>query len=102
MTRCRIAMVLAVVAMSTPTLFADVRADEKTRVEFAGMIGKMMNLFGGKSAREGVVSTIAIKGDRKATMGDATGQIVDLGEEKVYELDLKKKTYKVATFDELR
>ena len=61
-----------------------------------------MNIFGGKAAREGVTSTVVVKGDRKATMNDETGQIVDLAEEKVYDLDLKKKTYKVTTFAELR
>ena len=31
-----------------------------------------------------------------------TGQIIDLGEEKVYKLDLRKKTYTVAAFADLR
>ena len=66
------------------------------------MLGRMVNLFGGKGAKEGTVSTVAVKGNRKATFNDTTGQIIDLGEEKVYELDMKKKTYKVATFAELR
>ena len=66
------------------------------------MLGRMVNLFGGKGAKEGIVSTVAVKGNRKATFNDTTGQIIDLGEEKVYELDMKKKTYKVATFAELR
>jgi len=35
-------------------------------------------------------------------MNDATGQIIDLSEEKIYALDLKKKTYEVTTFEELR
>ena len=48
------------------------------------------------------MSTVAVKGNRKATLNDTTGQIIDLGEEKVYELDMKKKTYKVTTFAELR
>jgi hypothetical protein len=43
-----------------------------------------------------------VKGDRKAELNDAFGRIVDLKEEKVYELDVKKKTYEVVTFDELR
>ena len=81
---------------------ADVRADEKARVQFAGMLGRMVNIFGGKAAREGVTTSIAVKGDRKATTNDTTEQIVDLGEEKVYDLDLKKKSYKVTTFAELR
>ena len=88
--------------LSSSDLRADVRADEKSRVEFAGMLGRMVNLFGGKAAREGVTSTVAVKGDRKATLNDATGQIIDLNEEKIYDLDLKKKTYKVTTFAELR
>ena len=36
------------------------------------------------------------------TLNDTTGRIVDLAEEKVYELDLKKKSYTVMTFAELR
>jgi hypothetical protein len=66
------------------------------------VLGRMFNLFGGKGAREGVTSTVAVKGDRKATLNDSSGQIIDLGEEKVYDLDMKKKTYTVTTFEELR
>ena len=87
---------------STSSLRADVRADQKSRVEFAGMLGRMFNMFGGKAARDGVTTSVAVKGDRKASMTDATGQIIDLAEEKVYDLDLKKKSYKVTTFAELR
>src|SRR3989442_3915487 len=104
MTRTRIAIVLTFcfLVFSSYSLKADVRADEKSRLELAGMIGKVVNLFGGKAAREGVTSTVAVKGDRRARLGDATGQIVDLSEEKIYDLDMKKKTYKVTTFEELR
>ena len=59
-------------------------------------------MFGGKGAREGVTSMVAVKGNRKATMSDTTGQIIDLTEEKIYDLDIKKKTYTVTTFAELR
>jgi hypothetical protein len=103
-TGMRSMLVLTAVAViaSTYSLRADVRTEEKTRVEFAGMLGRMVNLFGGKGAKEGTVSTVAVKGDRKATLNDSTGTIVDLGEEKIYDLDIKKKTYKVTTFAELR
>ncbi|HMF99129.1 MAG TPA: hypothetical protein VKE96_32735, partial [Vicinamibacterales bacterium] len=67
-----------------------------------GMLGGVMKMFGGRAAREGVVSTVIVKGDRKVTLDDERGQIVDLAEEKVYDLDLKKKAYKVTTFAELR
>jgi hypothetical protein len=101
-TRTTIALSAALLALSSLPLRADVREEQKAQVQFAGMLGRMFNMFGGKSAREGVTSTIAVKGDRKATTSDTTGQIIDLGEEKVYDLDLKKKTYTVTTFAELR
>ena len=104
MNRASIAFVLSamLLAASVATLNADVRADEKAKVEFAGMLGRIVNIFGGKAARDGITTSIAVKGDRKASLNDQTGQIIDLGEEKIYDLDLKKKTYKVTTFEELR
>jgi len=100
--RIAVAFGAALLVFSTHAVSADVRADQKTRVELGGMLGRMANLFGGKAAKEGVVSTVAVKSNRKATMNEQTGQIVDLTEEKVYDLDLKKKSYKVTTFAELR
>ena len=95
-------LAVALVALSPLSVRADVRSDQKTKVEFAGMLGRMFNLFGGKGAREGVTTTVAVKGNRKASLNDTTGQIIDLSEEKVYDLDIKKKSYKVTTFAELR
>jgi hypothetical protein len=104
MTRNRIVAAVAatLLVLSTHSVGADVRADQKMRIEFGGMLGRMVNVFGGKAARDGVVSTVAVKGNRKATFNQQTGQIVDLAEEKVYDLDLKKKSYQVTTFAELR
>jgi hypothetical protein len=103
MTRLRfpLAAVLALL-VAVPALRADVRTDEKTKFQLAGVVGKVINMFGGKAAREGVASTVAVKGDRKSTMNESTGQIIDLAEEKVYDVDVKRKTYKVTTFAELR
>jgi hypothetical protein len=93
---------LSIVALSSASAQAEVKTRDKGQVKFEGMLGRMVGIFGGKAAREGVVSTNAVKGDRKATMNDSTGRIVDLAEEKVYELDLKKKTYTVVTFAQMR
>src|SRR5512134_2353402 len=82
---------------SAPSLVADVKTQEKGQVKFEGMLGRMMNMFGGKAAKEGIVSNVAVKGDRKANLTENGGQIIDLDEEKVYELDSRKKTYKVTT-----
>ncbi len=81
---------------------ADVKTQEKSQVHFAGMMGRLMGMFGGRAAREGVVDTVAVRGNRKMTVNDTTGRIIDLDEEKVYELDMRAKTYHVVTFDEMR
>ena len=95
-------ILFAVLVCQTGLLFAEVKTEEKNQVQFAGMLGKMMGMFGGKAMREGVVDTVAVKGNRKFTANDMTGRIVDLDEEKVYELDMKAKTYKVMTFEQMR
>jgi hypothetical protein len=104
MKRLVISCVIAfpIMALTAGPAMADVKTREKTHVSLGGMMGKMFNLFGGKSAKEGVVATTAVKGNRKATTNESTGQIIDLSEEKIYDLDMKKKTYEVTTFDELR
>ena len=89
-------------SLARPSLSADIRTDQRVKFQLGGAIGKMVNMFGGKGAREGVTSMVAVKGNRKATMSDTTGQIIDLTEEKIYDLDIKKKTYTVTTFAELR
>lgn len=103
MNRVRIAVATAAaVLVSSAYVFADVKADERGHVKFEGGLGRVVGIFGGKAAREGVKSTVAVKGDRKISTNDANGQIVDLAEEKLYELDVRKKTYTVTTFAELR
>ncbi len=104
MSRSRIAIALAacLAVASTQALRADVRSDQKTRFQLAGALGKVVNFFGGKAAREGVTSTVALKGNRMMTTSGDTGQIIDLTEEKIYNLDLKKKSYSVVTFADLR
>ena len=81
---------------------AAVKTEEKSKVQFPGMMGKMVGFFGGKAAREGVSDVVAVKGSRKRVVGDTTGQIIDLDEEKVYDLDIHGRTYRVTTFAEMR
>jgi hypothetical protein len=99
----RIALVaVPLVTLAGAPAYAEVKTRDKTQVKFEGMLGRMFNLFGGKSAKEGVEGRTAVKGTRKATLTDNGGTIIDLSEEKVYEIDAKKKQYTVTTFDELR
>src|SRR6266550_6894850 len=97
---CTIALPL--LAFIPGPAWAEVKTREKSHISLGGMIGKVFNMFGGKAAKEGVVATTAVKGNRKATMNESTGQIIDLAEEKVYDLDMKKKTYEVTTFEQMR
>ena len=95
--------IVLTLAFAAAPVHAEVKKEERNQVSFAGALGKVFNFFGGKSAREGVVSTVAVSGDRKmTTTGDNNAQIVDLREEKIYDLDMRRKTYKVTTFEELR
>jgi hypothetical protein len=98
----RVAVAFAVVAAVASSVEAGVKTEQKTQVQFGGLLGGIMNKFGGKAAKEGVVEAVAVAGDRKLTLNDATGQVVDLAEEKIYDLDVKKETYTVTTFAELK
>jgi len=94
-------VVVSVVALAA-VVEAGVKTEERTVVEFGGPLGGLLNKFGGKASKEGVVQTVAVVGDRKLTLAEDRGQVVDLAEEKLYELDPKKKTYTVTTFAELK
>ena len=96
------ALAAAIVVTSAVALSADVKTRDKTQFKLEGMLGRMAGMFGGKAMKEGVEATNAVRGDRKIELNEMTGRIIDLKEEKVYELDMKKKTYEVTTFEELR
>jgi hypothetical protein len=93
---------IAMSAITSPALFADIKTQEKTSFQMGGVMGGLINRFAGDAAKDGVVSSVAVHGTRKMTSNDATGRIVDLGEERVYDIDYKHKEYKVTTFAELR
>jgi hypothetical protein len=90
------------VTLGGAVLLADVRTEQKTHATFGGPLGRMIGMFGGKAAKEGIVETVAVKGDRKMTTSEKTARLIDLAEEKVYEIDLDGKSYKVTTFAEIR
>jgi hypothetical protein len=88
--------------VSTAVLQAEVKTEEKSQFKMEGFMGRMMGMFGGKAAKEGVVNTVAIKGNRKVTMSGDTGEIIDLDEQKIYTINYPKKAYQVLTFEEMR
>lgn len=98
----RIALVAVPLMSLAVPAFAEVKTRDLSQVKLEGMLGKVFGIFGGKAAKEGVEGRTAVKGNRKATLTENGATIVDLSEEKVYELDAKKKQYTVTTFEELR
>lgn len=97
--RCLATIALPVAMLIAAPALADMKTRDRTTIKFES---RVLNFFLGKAAKDGLQSSTAVKGNRKATFNDSTGKIVDLSEEKVYDLDMKKKTYTVTTFDELR
>jgi hypothetical protein len=94
------AVVVPLFTLTVAPTYADVKTREQVNMKFEGFLGFLLNR--GKAAKEGLVNSAAVKGNRKATMSEDRGEIIDLGEEKVYTLDVKKKEYTVKTFDEIR
>jgi len=92
--------VLLTAALVTPALRADVKTTEKSSMVFEGMMGAMMNRFSGGA--KGMTTTIAVKGSRMSRMSDTTGQIIDLSEQKIYNVDTRRKEYTVMTFAQMR
>ncbi|MCC7185695.1 MAG: hypothetical protein IT185_05605, partial [Acidobacteria bacterium] len=98
----RLASVLVLLGLSITSLHADVKTRQRTQLKLEGMLGRIVGMAGGGAAADGQTSTVAVKGSRKADLNDRTGRIVDLTEEKVYDLDVRKKEYRVMTFAQLR
>jgi hypothetical protein len=87
-------------AISGVTLLADVKTKERTTVRVEGLLGSFINRAAG--GNDGITSTVALKGSRMVRTQTNSGQVVDLSEEKVYNLDVRRKEYTVRTFAELR
>jgi hypothetical protein len=94
--------VAAAMFLAAGVCLADATVEQRTQIHFGGALGAVMNVFSRDSAKEGVTSGSVVKGNRMLTRSGSTGEIVDLGEEKVYRLDFDRKAYTVKTFDELR
>lgn len=93
---------LGIAVLVASPLRAEVKIQEKTKMEFAGPMGGIMKVFGGKSYKDGIQETVSVKGNRKMTVSGDTAELIDLAEEKVYQIDVKGKSYRVMTFEQMR
>jgi hypothetical protein len=89
--------------LAASTLPADFTYQETSTIT-GGVIASMMKVVGvfSKSAREPIRSTISVKGDRMMHRSNDSGSIIDLGAQTITNIDFKKKTYSVMTFDEMK
>lgn len=86
-------------------VFADATMNQLLKMRFTGA-GKVINIFAGKAAKEGLETTIAISGDRQATKTGRDIEVIDLSEQMIWRYSVnrkgKAKKCKATTFDELR
>jgi hypothetical protein len=86
---------------------AILRADfsyQQTAQMTGGALVSILRLGGPftRKAREPIVSTVLIKGNRMATLGKDNSTIIDLDKETITEINLAKKNYSVVTFAQMR
>jgi hypothetical protein len=81
---------------------ADFTYEQSTKMTGGAMAG-MMRVAGAfsKAAREPMLSTITVKGDKLATISRDRIHVIDLSTETMTDIDLKKQTYSTITFAEM-
>lgn len=98
----RIQAISTVIALAAAAALADATVEQKTQLHFGGAVGAIASRFGGSAVRDGLVSSTAVKGNRKMTHTGDHGELIDLDAEKIYMIDFARKTYTVMTFEEMR
>ena len=96
----RVALAAAVTALAAGTALADFSYEQTSKIT-GGAMQSMMKVAGvfSKQAREPMRSTIAVKGNRMATiMNGMSAHVIDLDKETITEVNFEKKTYSVITF----
>ncbi len=83
-------------------LMADFTYEQSSKIT-GGMMAGMMKVAGvfSKAAREPIVSTISVKGDRMVNQTRDSAQVIDLGRETITEINFKNKTYSSITFAQM-
>jgi len=92
-----------ILVTSCGALRADFSYQETTQMT-GGALVSILRLGGPftRKAREPIVSTVLIKGNRMATLGKENSTIIDLDKETITEINLSKKNYSVITFAQMR
>ena len=93
---------LFMVAVCLPA-FGDFSYDETSKIT-GGMMAGVMKFAGAfsKQAREPIVSTVAVKGNRMVHASQHHASVIDLDAETITEINFDKKQYSVMTFAQMK
>ena len=93
---------LFLVAACLP-VFGDFSYEQTSKIT-GGMMAGVMRFAGAfsKQAREPMVSTVAVKGDRMVHWSPHHASVIDIGKETITNIDFDKKQYSVMTFAQMK
>lgn len=99
----RIARLAGIAALAGAPLLADFTYTETSTITGGAMMS-MMKVVGvfSKQAREPIVATVSVKGDRMMHKSNTHASIIDLNSETITSIDFQKKQYSVMTFAEMK
>jgi hypothetical protein len=102
----KVVTITGVLTLASSTLLADFSYQEKSTLTGGAMVSmlKVAGVFskGAREAREPIVSTVAVKGDKMVHRSNLHTSIVDLNTQTITSIDMQKKTYTVMTFEQMR
>jgi hypothetical protein len=98
--------ITGILTLASSTLLADFSYQEKSTLTGGAVMSmlKVAGVFskGARQARDPIVSTVAVKGDKMLHRSDLHMSVIDLGAQTITSVDMQKKTYTVMTFDQMR
>ncbi len=99
----KIAVIASLAMAGAAPLMADFSYQETATIT-GGALMSMMKVVGvfSKQAREPIVSTISVKGNRMVHKSAQQASVTDLDSETITTIDFQKKTYSVMTFEEMK
>jgi hypothetical protein len=95
-------MLGCVALLAAAGLRADFSYQQSSKMT-GGALASAMKVVGvfSKTAREPIVTSVLVKGDRMAHLSADSAQIIDLGSETITSINFRNKTYSVMTFAQM-
>ncbi|MBS1857643.1 MAG: hypothetical protein JST11_19900 [Acidobacteria bacterium] len=99
----KVATIASLAMLAAAPLLADFTYQETSTIT-GGALMSMMKVVGvfSKQAREPIVATVSVKGDRMVHKSAQRASIIDLGTQTITSVDFQKKQYSVMTFEEMK